>query len=219
MLAIAHNDKHVSVVPRMFVANKKMPARSSGSNDANAKGGASKTTTPAAPSDRSKEKQKGWRWEHSWAKELIREALECGDITEKTSYDEIHDMHPEVTATDRKKLPSRMRDLRAQFKADNGRAAADARALEHDRKLFPIKSHDSKGVERWEGSLAQRYLKKDLAENKHLSMAPSDFYQSRDEYGSFSVKTIRSHIYQEAKLLKWYAHRNLKKEKKLKKFK
>ena len=160
----------------------------------------------------------GWRWEYSWAKEILREAIVCNDITENMPYNEIHEFHSEIAKTDRNALPRRVRALRIAVAADAGRAKEEALALEHDRKLFPIKALNHRGEERWEGSQAQLFLKSDIKDNKHLSMTPDQFYESRVEYSNYCTNIIRSHIYQEVKLQKWFLYRNEKLSKKIIKF-
>lgn len=157
-------------------------------------------------------KQK-WSWQHSWAKEILREAIQNEDITNMHTYDEIHAWHPEVQQTDRSKLPSRVRTLRAQVLADTGAAQDDALALEHDRKLYPMSTENYRGEPRWQGSDAEQKLKSDVAAGVHLTMLPADYYSSRPEYQAYSRDTIRGHIYQEIKLQKYCAFRNDKKKK------
>ena len=164
------------------------------------------------------EPQAKWRWEKSWAKEILRLAIIHGDITDKHTYDEIHVWHPEVEKTDRSKLGGRMRGLRAQIAADDEAAKEDDLALQHDRKLFPICKSNCRGEPRWPGSIAERLLKQDIKAGKHLTMTPMDFYASRDEYKLYSNDVIRSHICQEVKLQKYYSCRNDAKEKSLLKF-
>ena len=213
----------------MFLANrkKKQPAienptakREGGKTEELKKTGEKKaeatrdTDTPPNP-----ENQTGWSWEHSWAKEILREAYVNNDITDQHTYDEIHAWHPEVQATDRKALPRRFRDLKAQIKADQGSAQEDARALAHDRKLFPTPEVNHAGEPRWEGSESQRLLRLDVKEGKHLTMKPEGFYVSRPEYQIYSASVIRSHIYQEIKLTKYYTWRREKPRKAFRVFK
>lgn len=215
----------------MFLANRKLPPknRTTPTDESDApKVGQKKApgATEKAPArqktgnDRgvvdlpNPEDQTGWSWEKSWAKEILREAIANNDITDEHTYDEIHSWHPEVEKTDRKKIPRRVRDLRLQIRADAGRAEADARALEHDRRLFPALATNHIGEPRWEGSEAQRLLRIDVKGDKHLTMKPAEFYDSREVYKSFSHEVIRSHIYQEIRLTKYYAWRNSDKKKK-----
>lgn len=154
-----------------------------------------------------------WNWQFSWAKEILRLAIANGDITEKHSYNEIHMWHPEIEATERSKLPGRIRGLREQVKEDAEAAKSDSIDLAHDRKLYPIPTHNYRGEERWEGSLAQRTLKQQIAEEVHKSMQPAEF-ASQDVFKNYPEDIIRQHIYLEIKFQKYCLYRNEKKKSK-----
>lgn len=154
-----------------------------------------------------------WNWQFSWAKEILRKAISNGDITENHSYDEIHLWHPEIQATDRSKLPGRIRGLREQVTQDTESAKEDAFALEHDRKLYPIPTHNYRGEPRWEGSAAQKQLKDDVAKGLHLTMTPQEF-GSRQIFKDYAEDIIREHIYQEIKFQKYCLYRSEKKKSK-----
>ena len=57
----------------------------------------------------------------------------------------------------------------------------------------------------WDGSEAQKLLKKDVADGKHEGMKPLDYYNSRPQYNTwgFSAATIAGHVKQEVRLLKF----------------
>lgn len=159
-------------------------------------------------------KKKEWKWETSWAKEVIRLALINGEITSTTSYDTIHKFHPEIAKTDRSKLPNRVRGLRQQVARDNGLAQSDAADLEHDRAIYPEPTHNYKGEPRWPGSMAESKLKAAVAAGEHLTLTPAEFYKSLEEYFEpYSLETIRKHIYQEVKFQKYCDWRNDKPKK------
>lgn len=153
-----------------------------------------------------------WRWEKSWAKEILRQAVYNGDITTEHSYDEIHAWHPEVQSTDRSKLPGRMRGLREQVLVDSDEADKDALALAHDRKLYKVPTHNYRGEPRWEGSDAQKKLKMEIAQGVHLTMSPADF-ACRAVFQDYPEDVIREHIYQEIKFQKYCKYRNDAKKK------
>ena len=133
------------------------------------------------------------------------------DITDKHTYDKIHHWHHEIQATDRTKLAGHIRALRRQVAEDTSRAQDDARALAHDRKLFPTRATNYRGEPRWQGSKAETMLKLDVKSQKQKMMLPEDFYASRPEYKEFSEDVIRQHIYQEMKLQTYFTWRNEKK--------
>jgi hypothetical protein len=163
---------------------------------------------------RTSKKAKKWKWEYSTAKEALRKAIYAGTVTVNMSLDDIFASIPEVGATDRKKFASRIRALRKQIQAETGAVASDEAAHAHDRVLRPTPTHNYRGEPRWEGSEAQRLLKLDVAAGKHLSIKPSQFHASRVEYTQhYSVKTIREHIYQEQKYVKYCKYLNDHKKK------
>ena len=61
--------------------------------------------------------------------------------------------------------------------------------MKHDQQLFPTKALTEQGYPRWEGSLAQRYLKADL-KNKERDITPSELHNTRDEYKKFPLKVF-----------------------------
>ena len=152
-----------------------------------------------------------WRWEHSWAKEILRGAIANGDITDAHTYDEIHRWHPEVEATDRKLLSSRVRALQQQISVDKQAADEDNVDLLHDLKLFPTKTHNYRGEPRWEGSDAQKALKFDIANGIHLTMTPAEF-ASRKVFKDCAEDIVQQHTHQEVKFQKYCLCRNDKKE-------
>jgi hypothetical protein len=162
-----------------------------------------KKTTTMAP------KAKKWKWKASLAKEELRKAIVDGWVTDEMSLDEIFLTVAELALTNRTKLSSRLAAVRKQIIDDAGAAASDEAAMAHDRALFPAPTHNYRGEPRWEGSVAQSFLRLDVSSGKHLAMDPKKFYESRIEYTrDYSLVTIRQHIYQEIKFVKFCRFRN-----------
>ena len=184
-------------------------AAASSSTTSSSSAAASSSSNDNAKADGTKKKP--WRWQNSWAKEILREAIAQGDISPEHTYDEIHVWHPEVQETSRNKLPGRVRSLRAQVSKDDAAATSDAIALAHDRKLYPIPTHNYRGEPRWQGSPAETYLKKDISAAVHKTMTPFEFCSSRPEYKDYCSDVIREHAHQEVKFQKYCAFRNDKK--------
>ena len=219
------------IIGTMFLANRPKSKPKDGEQNSQSSKPAEKKTAssalskpkPAEPKPRGKslaartalptsKPEPKWGWENSWAKEILREAIKCGDITSDHTYDEMHVWHPEVEKTDRQKLPGRVRGLRQQVDQDKTAAQSDAIALAHDRKLFPIPDTNYRGEPRWQGSNAEKILKSDIKDGKHLLCKPSEYYQLHKEYEPYSVDVIRAHIYQEVKFQKYCLYRNDKKK-------
>jgi len=51
----------------------------------------------------------------------------------------------------------------------------------------------------WEGSEAERRLKRDIDAGIHAQMKPQDFYNTGNAYKKFSIVVFRKHIEQELK--------------------
>jgi hypothetical protein len=82
------------------------------------------------------------------------------------------------------------------------RAQDDQKAFDIFRANHPIKTEG-----RWAGSEAQRLLKQDMAEGRHLAYAgkPQEFRNlpDRPQYREFSKQKFRDHISQEKRLVKF----------------
>jgi hypothetical protein len=97
----------------------------------------------------------------------------------------------------------RLASLRVLARGQNARRADDAAALTHDRHLRPQATHNSNGIPRWEGSLAEGLLKEDITNGLHKQVAPKTLYNTREEYQLFTLDQFRGHIYQEIKRRKF----------------
>ena len=49
----------------------------------------------------------------------------------------------------------------------------------------------------WDGSDAQRLLRRDIRKGRHLKMKPEYLHMTRTAYKDFDLATFRDHIYQE----------------------
>jgi hypothetical protein len=83
------------------------------------------------------------------------------------------------------------------------RAADDLKAFNQYRAKYPIRSHNDFGMPRWDGSDAQRLLKKDMQEGKQAGLKPSQFRATRPEFTAIPLPVFTDHIYQEQKLIKF----------------
>ena len=75
-------------------------------------------------------------------------------------------------------------------------ADLDDAALRNDRQHHPLEPEG-----RWPGSEAERLLKNDIDDGKHLTMNPSELYNDpdREPYRLFSPTQFRKHIHQEVR--------------------
>lgn len=73
-----------------------------------------------------------------------------------------------------------------------------------DRQIHPPPATNFRGEPYWEGSAAQKILKKNVADGVHRGMRPADYYKLRPEFQQFLPKTIAGHVIQEERLIKFY---------------
>jgi hypothetical protein len=79
----------------------------------------------------------------------------------------------------------------------------------------PKKTHNHRGEPRWEGGLAERLLKLDIADNKHLRLKPEVLRITKAAYQDYPLKVFRNHIDQEVRAQKFLTYHRAKKNKKL----
>lgn len=99
---------------------------------------------------------------------------------------------------------SRLRSLRDIVKLKVQRVVTDKQAFDIFQKNFPVRQFNDVGILRWGGSLAEMYLKQDMAAGLHEGKKPQEFRATRAEYMLFSRNTFRKHIHQEQRL--WKLH-------------
>jgi len=81
----------------------------------------------------------------------------------------------------------------------------DLKAFKQYREKYPVRSHNDIGLPRWEGSDAEKYLKKDIKEGKHAGLKPDEFRATRPTiFGAWPLPVFRNHIYQELRLRKFH---------------
>ena len=160
-------------------------------------------------------------WGESDAKDYLYSLLHDKTIPEalkpKQVYEQFCQGRPEFTHFPRdKNWPSRLKRLREKAEKKSGRAALDAACLEHDRKIFPKPTVDTKGNAMWQKSKAQELLRKDITDEKDHQMKPKELYESREEYyENYDQDFFRARIYQERKYFKrqdWLKEKAAKKE-------
>jgi hypothetical protein len=123
------------------------------------------------------------------------------DITEGRLLDSVPPLTVWPTEPEYKRVPvenfkqnlAALRERLGNFRIS---AELDDAALRSDRNHYPI---DTEG--RWPGSEAERLLKEDIDEGKHLTMTPSELYNhpDREPYREFGQTKFRKHIHQEVR--------------------
>ena len=157
------------------------------------------------------------QWRNSEAQSRLRQLIESGEIPTdgsmkpKDIWKDICLPLPEFAGFLSKKFSTRLRTMRKQHIDKGSRAEDDSAALAHDRLHFPAPTHNHRGEPRWQGSEAERLLKLDVGEKKHLTMEPRELHATRPEYyENYMLEGFRQHIHQEVrfrKLIHQYSNR------------
>ena len=163
-------------------------------------------------------KKKATDWTSSEGRKLLFADIRSGAIPASMDWQTAYARRPEFvvgtkadpTAEKAESLfEDRLKSARSILAAKDARADEELALLRADRLVHPVPTHNHRGEPHWEGSEAQKLLKKDVAEGKHEGMKPLDYYKSRPEYEAwhFSAATIKGHVEQEVhtrKFLKQY---------------
>ena len=94
-------------------------------------------------------------------------------------------------------------------------------AVKQFRQIHPKPTTNASGSEpRWEGSKAEEQLKTMVQEEKHVGKTPAEIRAGNAEFQKYDLKTLRNHIYQEQRSIKFKAyveHKSDEKEKTMQK--
>jgi hypothetical protein len=103
---------------------------------------------------------------------------------------------------------SNLSNLRAAIKRDIHRANADAANVAIDLQLYSPAPLAAQGYPVWAESAAERQLKIDVDNGRHLTMKPKELYglDDRPEYRAWPLKVFRKHIHQEVRSRKTQAY-------------
>lgn len=152
------------------------------------------------------------------AREILRLGLWSGDIPldwnrqPQTIYNQFKDREEFKGMPYDADFQRRLLSLRNAVKKQKNRVVMDKAAFDIFRKNFPVRQTNDVGVLRWEGSLAQHYLKADMEAGLHRGKKPAEFRATRAEYQQYPKDTFRKHISQEVKLWKVENFLELKEE-------
>jgi hypothetical protein len=160
------------------------------------------------------------RWVKSKAKGLLEEDLKSGRISLHEEDMTAEDVFMQRTAFSDfpfEQFKTNLGNMRMAHLVQIDCASSDAAALAHDRgpNCHPKKTHNHRGEPRWEGGLAERLLKLDIADNKHLRLKPEVLRITKAAYQDYPLKVFRNHIDQEVRAQKFLTYHRAKKNKKL----
>lgn len=168
-------------------------------------------------------------WRNSIAKQFLKQAFRDSLISldydkEKTGAKQVWDTHcANNPAFEEMNFGStftrRLQSVRDDYVKKNSRAKDDQIAFNNFRATHPEPTHNHRGEPRWEGSTAQKLLKQDMADGKHIGIRPKYLQASRPEYLEINLASFRDHIYQEQRLWKFQNYLVQESEKKKQKLK
>lgn len=167
----------------------------------------------AAKEKKEKKKTKEVPWSKTEARKLLYKDLTDGTIpldTNDMAPQVVYLQRPEYSDIEYERFRDRLCDMRKHIQESRDHAASDDAALAHDRAIFPKKSHDIRGVPRWEGSQAEAFLRLDVKQGMNKALKPKDLYMMRSEYQQFPLTVFRKHIEQEVRRVKYIAYRRAK---------
>ena len=113
-------------------------------------------------------------------------------MTPKEVWESFCVVRPEFEGFQYDKFPSRLRALRKRIQDDSQRSNLENAAFLRDRELFPVSTVTNRKLPRWEGSLAERYLKADVTAKLHERMKPEDLQKTRPVYLVFGSEDSES---------------------------
>lgn len=152
------------------------------------------------------------KWKTSKAKEKMAQDMIDGKIPLEGKIDskEIYDrLYAKNTLFkdfpyDKVRYDRRMKTLRGAILRLQHWADYDNKAIVEDLQKYPKKATNIRGEPRWEGSAAEKFLKKDVDDGLHLGKDLKELWATRDEYKAFTKTVFRKHIDQEKQSRKTY---------------
>ena len=170
-----------------------------------------------------KKKKLPWEpWEKSRAKQWLKTWFKDGSIPLEYSktegglgprkyWDDLCAGHPDFGGAAGMEyndaFTRRLGSVKKDFEKKAKRATLDQASFDNYRLNHPEEALNHRGEPRWEGSLAQAQLKKDVEEKYHLGKKPKELWEDKGEdrksYKDYPLKVFRDHIYQEIRLKKW----------------
>jgi len=160
------------------------------------------------------------KWRNSLQRDIIIEDLLCGilpleasELSAEQAWDIGYSQMIEFLPVPFPQFKARLKDHRKQVKERLTQSRAEARALEHDRAIFPRKDRNSRGELVFDLHPAKLLLRQDVQANKHKVMKPKELQRTRAEYLEFDGRKFKERIYQEVRRNKFIHYLNLKREK------
>ena len=146
-------------------------------------------------------------WAESKTRELLLQDIidevvprePCSSMPSQT----IFTSRPEYAEYGYEKFCSRLSRLRVQVKREVKRSDDDLAAFNNFKANNIAHAVTAHGYPEWEGSDAQKQLKKDIDDGYHDLLEPKELWLFREVYDDFPLVVFKDHIYQEVKTRKY----------------
>ena len=152
-------------------------------------------------------KKKIVSWKNSQAKAQLELDILAEVVDEESNPEDVYDHWPELYHDyDFNNFKTNLKSLLEKIAGQRSRAYFDTDAYENDRELNPFPMFDGHGRLQWDGSEAQRLVRKDiddgLFDDDNNKPKPRDYWMSNEEFRMYELEQFRKHIYKEIKGLK-----------------
>jgi hypothetical protein len=152
------------------------------------------------------------KWLNHPARDVLLKAFLDGDIPIDWDGTRPEDIYRQFAHTDAfnfggmsfepLEFKRRLKSLQGIARRQKNRVVQDKIAFDIFRQNFPVRQNNNVGDLRWNGSLAEQFLKLDMKANVHEGKKPAEFRATRPEYQEFSKERFRKHVDQEKRLWK-----------------
>jgi len=152
-------------------------------------------------------------WRNSPAKAQLRDGILSGRYTEAMPVEMIYGSDVIFRQYKWENFKTNLTNLRAALALTSGRAVEDAANVAADTQRHAA---EAVGAKIWAGSEAERLLKDDINNDRHVGLFPRDLRATRPEYQEWTLKEFREHVEQEKRSRKtqaYWLHRDKKKSK------
>jgi len=154
-------------------------------------------------------------WRNSPAKAQLRAGILSGLYNELMDAETIYGSDVIFHQYKWENFKTNLTNLRDSLGREVARAFKDAVNVAADKQRHAAAAAAS-GVKIWAGSEAERLLKDDIDNDRHVGMEPRQLKDTRPEYHQWSLKEFRDHVEQEKRCRKtqaYWLHRDKKSKK------
>lgn len=132
-------------------------------------------------------------WRFSRAKMLLYEDIVGGIVTDDCVAEIVYGKRVEFQEYPFNNFKTNLKTLRNTINKNQAKADNDMEALLHDMVILAPRDPS---IKLWNGSAAQKQLKKDIDEGRNNGMTTREFWTSRAEYQEWPPKKFIKHVHQ-----------------------